>query len=64
MTREEYARLRKGQVILAPNDKPWTIIRRWTRGHGGEVWTAIQSEGGRIMNKLSYELEDWSVQDG
>jgi hypothetical protein len=51
--------LLKGQQIRSPYGTVWTVVKRWTRGHGGEVWCKIQSERGAVRNILPYEVEGW-----
>lgn len=57
--RRIYNGIRKGDELCSPKGARWRVTLRWTRGHGGEVWTAIKSEGGRIRHVLAYELEGW-----
>jgi hypothetical protein len=56
----ERGSVRRHDRLVSPTGTRWTVIKTWTRGHGGEIWYKVQSERGRIQNKMFFEIEDWN----
>ena len=56
-------RIGLGMRLVSPAGTKWTVIKVWTRGHGGEPWYKIESDGGRIRDMMMYEFERWSVEE-
>lgn len=57
--------LQRGSIRLydrlkSPTGVKWRVIKIWTRGTGGALWYKVESERGRIQNKMFYEIEDWT----
>jgi hypothetical protein len=45
--------------LRSPSGTRWTVIKKWS--YPGVVWYKVQSDAGRIQNKLLFEMEDWEI---
>lgn len=56
---EEY-RIPLHARLVSPTGTKWRVIKKWSFP-GNAVWFKIESEGGRIQNKMRFEFEGWTM---